>query len=227
MLKKIKSIFVVDDGSASPSKGVAATSDIDTSSPTVASTSGISESNISAASTETQESSGPNKFLSILAQVIEKNNQPGFDYFEFRQSLINLSKLNMDEATRFKSAYAAAQSMGVSPDSLVNSAQTYLQLLNNEGKKFAQAEQNQRTKVVEDRKNELNQITSEIKSKQDMISRLNQEVGQLNKILDDKKAEASNLATKLESTKTAFENAMKSISGQISEDISKMNQYLK
>lgn len=226
MLKKIKSIFVVDEGSASPSKEVTTVTETDTSAPSTVSTSGSAD-RLSAISTETQESSGPNKFLSILAQVIEKNNQPGFDYFEFRQSLINLSKLNMDESTRYKSAYAAAQSMGVSPDSLLNSAQSYLQLLVNEGKKFAQAEQNQRTKVVEERKNELNQITSEIKSKQDMISRLNQEVGQLNKTLDDKKAEASNLATKLESTKTAFENAMKSISGQISEDISKMNQYLK
>ena len=232
MLKKIKSIFVVDDGTAlsDRDKSERVEDNFSTkSAPTPVGVSGVSGNfaNEDGLTQDIPEPSGPNKFLNILAQVIEKNNQPGFDYFEFRQSLINLAKLSMDEATRFKSAYAAAQSMGVSPNSLIESAQAYLKLLGDEGKKFAQAEQNQRTKVVEDKKNELNQIASEVKNKQDMIGKLQQEVNQLNKTLEDKKADAATMATKLESTKIAFENAMKSISGQITEDISKMNQYLK
>lgn len=117
--------------------------------------------------------------------------------------------------------------MGVSPATLVDSAKFYLGLLNDEGKKFSIAEQNQRTKVVEDRKNELTQIASEIQKKQEMIIQLQSEVEKLNKILEDKKQDAANMAGKLEHTKNEFETAMKSIAGKISDDIEKMNQYLK
>jgi hypothetical protein len=222
MLKKIKSIFVVDDGSepAVPSKDT----DVRDSAPAPAPSASNPALEVS---TDVPDTSGTNKFLSILAGVIEKNNQPGFDYFEFRQALINLSKLSMDEATKYKSAFAAAQSMNVSPAALVSSAQGYLKLLGDEGTKFAQAEQNQRTKVANDRQNEMNQIASDIKNKQGMISKLQQEVDQLTKTLEDKKTETANMSAKLASTKAAFEAAMKSIAGQINEDIQKMNQYLK
>lgn len=222
MLKKIKSIFVVEDASA-PKDSSGASEDIKTDMKGAA---GEIDLTIPAPN-HVPESSGENRFLSILAQAIEKNNQQGFDYFEFRQSLINLSKLNMDEMTKYKSAYAAAQAMGVSPAALVESAKFYLGLLNDEGKKFSIAEQNQRTKVVEDRKNELTQIAAEIQKKQEMIIQLQAEVEKLNKILEDKKQDAANMAGKLEHTKNEFETAMKSIAGKISEDIEKMNQYLK
>ena len=210
MLKKIKSIFVVEDSSA-PKASSTSSGDTkgDTNPP-------MSEIDLTIpAPNNIPESSSENRFLSILAQAIEKNNQQGFDYFEFRQSLINLSKLNMDEMTKYKSAYAAAQAMGVSPATLVDSAKFYLGLLN------------QRTKVVEDRKNELTQIASEIQKKQEMIIQLQSEVEKLNKILEDKKQDAANMAGKLEHTKNEFETAMKSIAGKISDDIEKMNQYLK
>jgi len=160
MLKKLKSIFVVETESTASNQFR---------------TSDNKESPVSGSPSEepiltndikgTPEVPAENRFLNVLADAIEKNNQPGFDYLEFRQSLINLGKLNMDESTRFKSAYAAAQAMGVTPASLINSAKTYLNILEGEGKKFAIAEQNQRTKVVEERKTELQQIQTEIQKK--------------------------------------------------------------
>ena len=60
-----------------------------------------------------------------------------------------------------------------------------------------------------------------------MIIQLQSEVEKLNKILEDKKQDAANMAGKLEHTKNEFETAMKSIAGKISDDIEKMNQYLK
>ena len=222
MLKKIKSIFVVETEIPEARKGRAETADNEDTGQSVMDDPG-----------STQQVKGvpdvpaENRFLNVLADAIEKSNQPGFDYLEFRQSLINLGKLNMDEATRFKSAYAAAQAMGVTPATLINSANTYLGILEGEGKKFAIAEQNQRTKVVEERKTELQQIQSEIQKKQETISRLQTEVEQWTKNLEDKKAEAAALGSKLEQTKVKFEAALRSLSGQIKDDVQKMNQYLK
>lgn len=221
MLKKIKNIFIVDD-EVPPTKDAEAAEKNST-------TKEENQKTIPASSStnDIPEATASNRFLTLLAQTIEKNNQPGFDYFEYRQSLINLAKLGMDEATKYKSAYAAAQAMGVTPVTLVNSAQGYLNLLNQESQKFAAAEANQRTKVTEERKNELTSLASQIEKKKEMIAQLTAEVEQLSKSLESKKAEAAGMTDKLNATKLEFESAMKSISGQISEDIQKMNQYLK
>ncbi len=219
MLKKIKNIFIVEDESAAKKA--------EERQPANEESSDAIKVSANNGPVEIPEVSAQNRFLSLLAQTIEKNNQPGFDYFEYRQSLINLAKLNMDEATKYKSAYAAAQAMGVTPVTLVNSAQGYLNLLNQESQKFATAEQNQRNKVIEERKNELSSLSSQIEKKKEMISQLQSEVEQMTKALEIKKNEAAGFAEKLNATKMEFEVAMKSIAGQIAEDIQKMNQYLK
>ena len=37
------------------------------------------------------------KSISFLTDALEKNNLPGFDYIEFKQSMASLAKLNIDE----------------------------------------------------------------------------------------------------------------------------------
>ena len=87
-LKKFKSVFIVED--EEPQNQVQETE----STP---------QTDSATESKKTEETSGgiDKKFLEVLASALEKNNQEGFDYFEFRQSLINLSKMPMDEVTRF------------------------------------------------------------------------------------------------------------------------------
>lgn len=223
MFKKIKSIFVVEDESAAAGKSTENES-TESSTPAAPKATQVSADK---GPIDIPEVSAQNRFLSLLAQTIEKNNQAGYDYFEFRQSLINLNKLGMDEATKFKSAYAAAQAMGVTPASLLQSAQGYLNLMNQESQKFAVAEQNQRTKVMEERKTEIGNIATQIEKKKEMIAQLQAEIEQMTKTLEAKKEEAANMNNKLEHTRSEFDVAMKSIAGQIADDIQKMNQYLK
>lgn len=221
MLKKIKGLFIEDAPGTS--------SDVSSSSkPSPDANTSAPKTNSSAAMNgDVPEASSTNRFLTILAQTIEKNNQPGFDYFEYKQALTNLAKLNMDEMTRYQSAYAAAQSMGVTPVALLQSAQGYLSLMDSESQKFAAAEQNQRTKVMEEKRNEVVQLSSDIQKKQDMMKSMQAEIDALNKNLEDKKNDLASLNSKLDSTKLEFDSAMKSITGQITNDIQKMKQYLK
>ena len=44
------------------------------------------------------------KFVEILAAALEKNNQEGFDYFEFRQALKNLCLLYTSDAADERSS---------------------------------------------------------------------------------------------------------------------------
>lgn len=60
-----------------------------------------------------------------LLQVLEDNNTPEFDYFEFKGSLKNLQGVVLDEPSRFKAAFAAVKNL-TSPDKLIKTADMYL-----------------------------------------------------------------------------------------------------
>ena len=53
----------------------------------------------------------------------------GFDYLEYKQSLQSLEKMNMDNQTRYQSAFAMAQTMGAKAKNLIDSAQYYLKVM--------------------------------------------------------------------------------------------------
>ena len=64
--------------------------------------------------------SGPldQRSANMIINTLEKNNLPGFDYLEYKQSLEGLSKMNMDEATAFQSAFVTASTLGLTKEKL-------------------------------------------------------------------------------------------------------------
>ena len=117
MLKKLKSLFVVEDESAA--KLTKEKEEVET---VPESTTPVAPQVDEFVDSSATPSPGKvdTKFLNILLGAMDKNNLDGFDYLEYRQSLLNLSKMAMDEATKYKSAFAAAQTMGATPQKLVD-----------------------------------------------------------------------------------------------------------
>ncbi|MEL6925050.1 MAG: hypothetical protein AAFO94_13455, partial [Bacteroidota bacterium] len=150
MLKKLKSLFIIEEEESAPK-----------SSPkkeTVAAEKTAPEAPVA---TPVTQAAGPgkvsNKFLQVLLSAMNKANLEGFDYLEYKQSLKSLEKMPMDEKTRYISAFAAAQTMGATPDKLVQAANHYLKVLAQEDKKFEQALINQRSKQVGDKQKQIKQ----------------------------------------------------------------------
>jgi HD superfamily phosphohydrolase len=167
------------------------------------------------------------QYLDVLLASLEHNNQPGFDYFEFKNSLNSLSKMPMDDATRFKSAFAMAQTMGATPKGLSETASFYVNVLKNEEKKFQEALLSQEQKQIGDKRKLISSLEEEILRKNQAIESLKNEIqnhqNEVNKINQD----LSNSSGKIESTKINFEASYNFLVNQIQEDIQKMNQFLK
>jgi len=166
------------------------------------------------------------KFVDVLLKAIEANNIEGFDYLEFKQSLQNLSKMDMDEATRYKSAFAMAQTMGVSPSKLVNSANHYIGILKKEETKFQAAMKNQLAKQVTQKKESILTLEQNIVAKQKKIEALTQEIEADKEKLNQMKSTIDASAAKVESTKVGFINAYNNVLGQIKTDVEKINKYI-
>lgn len=167
------------------------------------------------------------EFTDILFKAMQQANPEGFDYMEYKQSLQSLKKMQMDEPTRYQSAYAMAQTLGATADKLVQSAQFYLDVLKNEAQKFAQAVQNQRGKLIGNRQQQIDQLTQTVQSKEEQIKRLMQEIETHRKEMDQIKQEISEATVKVETTQQNFTASYNALSGQIAMDLENIKKYLK
>jgi hypothetical protein len=216
LLKKFKSVFIVDDpAEATPAETTDASIPVQ---PPVVS---------SAPPSPLPSGAVSDKFIDILMAALEKNNQPGFDYFEYRQALKNLEKMSMDEQTRFQSAYAMAQTMGATPQKLAESAQFYLGILGNEQSKFNDAHAQQRSKLIGTREDELKNLDSMIVQKTKQIEELTQEIEAHRQNSEQIKTEISDSTVKIEGTKADFDATFANVIANIQSDVSKIQQYLK
>jgi hypothetical protein len=167
------------------------------------------------------------KFVEVLAAALEKNNQDGFDYFEFRQALKNLAKMPMDEATRYQSAYAMAQTMGITSGKLIESAQHYLGVLNGEQTRFSEAHAQQKSKLIGNREEEAKNLELAMQQKAEQIRQLTQEIEQAKLRSEQIQKEISESTVKIESTRADFEATFASVVAQIQHDMEKIKEHLK
>ena len=167
------------------------------------------------------------KFMQALFGAMEASNLDGFDYFEFKLSLQNLANMPMDEATRYKSAFAMASTMGATPEKLVNAAMHYLDILKNENAKFSQAAENQRAAQVGNKQGQVENLEAVMKQKADQIKRLTEEIEQHRQDVTKLKEDIAQSTVKVEQTQKDFTATYQSLVGQIEQDVANMKNYLK
>lgn len=167
------------------------------------------------------------KFTDILLGALEKANQPGFDYLEFKKALENLKRLNMDDSTRFQSAYATAQSMNITPAQLVASAGHYLKALAQEEANFNQALADQKQRQIKDQQDQLPKLDQEVKSLETQIEQLQNRIKKAKADQNKIRKSIETADVKLRNTKNDFEASYRAIATQINSDVENMKQYLK
>jgi hypothetical protein len=214
-LKKLKGVFLVDDRTTTeaeePKKAEVRKTvvPVKTVSPSMV-TGNVSE-----------------KFTDILLEAMERNNQEGFDYVEYKKSLKTLEKMPMDEKTRYFSAFAAAQSMGISQQKLIDSAKFYLGILKTEEQQFQNATKGQREKQVGGKEKVIISLGKTIQEKGELIAKLTQEIQQHQTDMDAMKSEIEESVVKIDTTMQDFHASYTNLESQINGDISKMETYLK
>jgi septal ring factor EnvC (AmiA/AmiB activator) len=214
-LKKLKGVFVVDDGTASEVEETKKAEPQVTTAPVRTVAPSITAGNVS------------EKFTDILLESMERNNQEGFDYIEYKRSLQTLEKMPMDEKTRYFSAFAAAQSMGISQQKLIDSAKFYLGILKTEEQQFQNATKGQREKQIGGKEKTITSLANTIQEKGELIAKLTQEIQQHQTDMDAMKAEIQEAVVKIDTTMEDFHASYTNLEGQINGDIAKMETYLK
>jgi hypothetical protein len=166
------------------------------------------------------------KFTKILLQAIEKHNLTGFDYLEFKNGLKSLAQMNMDEATRFKSAYAMAKTMGASKSKLLDSAAHYQSILDKEKQQFEKAAEQQMKVKVLGKKDQMKLWEQDILAKEKQVQELQKSIADLKAKLEKVSSSLDEEALKVKQTKMDFLASYQYLHDQIATDIQKMKDHI-
>lgn len=214
MLKNLKSLFIIEDEETQKSPEKAPVKmEVPKTAPVIRQ------------SVEGEPGKVTTKFSEVLLAAMEHDNQEGFDYMEFKQSLKSLAQMPMDEATRYQSALAMAKTLNATPVSLLQSAAHYLNVLKIEENKFEQALAKQKEERIGQKGAEQERLKAVVNEKTEMIKKLSLEIEKHKKELDALQKEMEDAAKKVETTKNDFIASYNSLVAQIQTDIDNLKKF--
>ncbi len=164
--------------------------------------------------------------VDFISKAIEKANLPGFDYVEFKQALSNIAKMNIDEATAFKSAYGTAMTMGLTKEKLLETANHYRAIVSKEKEQFDVASEKQKDLKIGDNLRQVDDMSKKILDNELKIKQLQDEIETLRVKVRGMDYEREQAYSKIEEAKTKFTFAHQSILNQIEKDIENIQKYL-
>jgi hypothetical protein len=164
--------------------------------------------------------------LEFLANAIEKNNLPGFDYFEFKRAVVTLMQMQLDEVTAQKSAFTTAATVGVTKEKLIETAGYYRDIIGKEKEQFDKALENQNATKITGRQEEVKRLRDQIERNKLEIVRLQDEIAAYLSQIDQSEIAVKKETEKLETTKAAFHRTHQSVLLQIERDIENMHKNL-
>ncbi len=166
------------------------------------------------------------KSVKFLTTALEKNNLPGFDYIEFKQSLKALSDMDLPEEMAFKSAFATASTVGLTKGKLLKTAIHYKKILDTEKKQFDVALEKQMKARVGSKITEVAKLKKQIETIKTKIIELEEKMNNSQKIIDSADADIQAAKEKIEGTRESFETTLKSLNNAIDKDIENIEKYI-
>lgn len=166
------------------------------------------------------------KSAQYIIKALEENNLDGFDYLEYKQSLRGMAGLNMDEATRYQSAFVTASTLGLTKAKLLETAHFYKKIVSREKDQFEAALKNKIDHEVAGKKSDVTKMEGEINTKYEQIRRLKEEIAALQTKIEKYQESINGVEGKINEARSSFENAHTTIIKFIDEDIQKIENYV-
>ncbi|WP_420154262.1 hypothetical protein [Siphonobacter sp.] len=169
------------------------------------------------------------KFIDHFASVLEKNNLPGPDYFEFRATLKNLTNLGLSEEQQFQAAWASfkALSGGTDPSGLVTTANQYLSVLQKDREAFLKSVDLAVTEKVGGLQNEQKTLEQQNEALAKQILDIQNQINANKERLTRISGEVDEQSGKLTQNRANYEATFQQFTEQIKNDTLKIGQYLK
>ena len=169
------------------------------------------------------------KFAEHFANVLAKNNLPGPDYFEFRETLRSLGSLNLNEDQQYQAAWASFKALGGAPDvaQLTNAANQYLAALGKDREAFGQSVEAAIAERVGGLQREQQQLQADTENLTRQLAEIQQKLAADQTRLAAIGGEITEQSGKLNQNRQNYEVTYGHFTGQIREDLARITRYLK
>lgn len=164
--------------------------------------------------------------LEFLANALEKNNLPGFDYFEFKRAVHNLLEMQLEQSVAYKSAFTTAATLGVTKEKLIETAAYYKNLVTKEKEQFDNALENQNVVKVTSKQAEVKRLRDQIERHKTDIARLQDEMAAYLNQIDQAEGSVKAETEKLEKARAAFERTHQAVLLQMDKDVENLHKFL-
>jgi hypothetical protein len=166
-------------------------------------------------------------FVGQLETALEKANLPSQqDYLDFAKALKNMESLPMDEATKYKAAYATLQSFGCDLRQLIESFDYYQGILDGEKDKFEDALRSTVSETVTEKEHEIKQLTLENDDHSAEIQKLTASININQQNISKLQGELAEINARLNQRKAGFTAAYNSLKQRLQGDEGKIKTYL-
>ncbi|CAG4998102.1 hypothetical protein DYBT9275_01927 [Dyadobacter sp. CECT 9275] len=169
------------------------------------------------------------KFAEHFAELLEKSNLPGPDYFEYKQALRSMEGLDLSEEKQFQAAWASFKAMGGVTETAVlrTSADQYLGVLDKDRTAFLKDVEKALNERVGALNNEVKKLEENNKAYLQQIADLQKKMDENNNRLGQISGEIAEQSARITANRDNFEITYKSVVDQILADLTKINSYLK
>ncbi len=186
-----------------------------------------SESNISSGATSKLKNS-PDKgdfnkqIFESLTKAIADANLPGEDYLEFMAALKAMEGIKLDEKVKMQTVLATLSTKGLSVQKIIESADYYVKVLENEKEKFKQAMIKQTQGKVGNKHKQIKDLEEKNRQKAEQIKALTDEINNNTAEIGKFKKDLESADLKIKSTENNFNVTYEHVANQIKNKIEKI-----
>ncbi len=157
-----------------------------------------------------------------LTKAISDANLPGEDYLEFMAALKAMEGINLDEKVKMQTVLATLSTKGLTVQKIIESADYYVKVLENEKEKFKQAMINQTEGKVGNKHKQIKDLEEKSRQKAEKIKNLTDEINSNTSKISKLKKDLETADLKIKSTENNFNVTYEHVANQIKNKIDKI-----
>ncbi len=158
------------------------------------------------------------KFTEHFDNLFKDANLPGPDYYEFSKMTDAMQGITNEQA-RYSAAFAGLEVQGLHKQKLLQSAQHYVQLIEEDAAAFNDSIHNAFEEKVSKAKSEIEEAKSE-------MNKLSQQIQKLQHQVETQTAEMAESETRLRNSQRGYAIASQRCKQKLLADIDKINQHI-
>ena len=163
------------------------------------------------------------KILETLHNAMNKANLPGEDYYELTKAVKAMGNINLSDDDKLRSAIAALSTKGLTVEKVIDSATYYLEVLENEKRKFYTAFENKIKGSINADKKRITKLKEAIEEKNSTIVELKNVIAKSQKKIKELEDEILKSDEKVAGIEESFLYTYEHVINKIKEDIENVN----